>query len=79
MRRSMRCDLIRRTHTNNLTTRITTFRPQINNPVRSTNHIEVVLDHHQRMPGGNQLAKRTQQFRNVFKVQAGGGFVEQKK
>ena len=59
-----------------MATALAAFRAQINQPIRGTNHIQIVLNHHQRMPGIQQLAQRTHQLGNVIKVQAGGGFVQ---
>ena len=59
-----------------LTACIAAFRAQINQPVRGTNHVQVVLDHQQRMPRIDQLAQRPHQLGDVVKVQAGGGFVQ---
>ena len=51
--------------------------PEIDDPVGGADHVEVVLDHHQRMAGGDQLAEGAQQLGDVVEVQAGGGLVEQ--
>ncbi len=40
-------------------------------------HVEVVLDHDQRMAGGDQPAERAEQLRDVVEVQAGRRLVEQ--
>ena len=50
---------------------------QVDQPVGRADHVQVVLDDDQRMPGLNQLAQRAHEFGDVIKVQAGGGLVQQ--
>ena len=68
--------IIRRTESHHFSSRITAFRPQINQPVTGSNHIQVMLDHHQRMPRIEQLAQGPHQLGNVIKMQAGCGLVK---
>lgn len=75
----MRCDVRRRSGGNDLPARIPAFRTEIDDPVRRADDVEIVLDHDQRMPGHQQLAQGAHQSRDVFEVQAGGGFVEKQK
>ena len=56
--------------------RVTAFGPEVNQPVRGANHVQVVLDHDQRMAGILQLAHGAHQLGNVVKVQARGGLVK---
>ena len=53
------------------------FRPEVDDPVGRADHVEVVLDDDQRMPGVEQPAERAQQLRDVVEVQAGRRLVEQ--
>ena len=49
---------------------------KVDQPVTGADHVEVVLDHHQRVARVHQLAQSTQQLGDVVKVQPGGGLVE---
>ena len=69
--------LLWRAHRNDHPTALAALRPQVDQPVARADHVEVVLDHHQRMSGIEQLAQRTHQARDVVEVQAGRGLVEQ--
>jgi len=69
--------LFRRAHRHDETARIPPLGAQVDQPVAGADHIQVVLDHQQRMPGLQQLAQRAHELGDVVKVQAGGGFVEQ--
>ena len=60
------------------TARITAFRAQIDDPVRGTNHIEVVLDHHQRIAGSNKLSECAEQLGHVVEVKPSGWLIEKK-
>ena len=53
------------------------FGAKVYDPVACCDHVEIVLDHDERVAGGDQLAERAQQFGDVVEVQAGGGLVEQ--
>ena len=50
---------------------------EVHQPVGGGDHVEVVLDDHQRVAGIQQLSKGRQQRGDVLEVQAGGGLVEQ--
>ncbi len=56
---------------------IASLGPQIDDPVGGPNDVQVVLDDHQRVSLGEELAKRAQQGGDVVEVQPGGGLVEQ--
>ena len=58
---------------------LTTLGSQIDQPIGSADHIQVVLDHDQGMSGIKQAAQGPHQLRDVVKVQTGGGLVKQKK
>ena len=76
MRRRMQHHIFRRAIGHHLATCVATLRPQINQPIRCANHIQVVLNHHQRMTRIQQLAQRTHQLGDVIKVQSRGRLVQ---
>jgi hypothetical protein len=57
--------------------RVAAFGAQVDQPVAGAHHVEVVLDHDQRVAGVQQLAQRAHQLGDVVEVQAGGRLVEQ--
>ncbi len=79
VRARVRRDLGRRSHTHHLSARVAALGTQIDDPVRGVDDVEVVLDHHQRMAGRDELPKSSEQLGNVVEVQPGGGFVEEEK
>ena len=52
------------------------LRAEVDQPVAGADHIQVVLDHQQRMTGIQQLAQGPHQLGDVVKVQAGGGLIK---
>ena len=52
------------------------FGSQVDDPVGAFDHIQIVLDHNDRIARVNQLLKNTHQFADIIKMQAGRGFVE---
>src|SRR2546430_2022486 len=56
---------------------VAAFRAQVEDPVGGADDVEVVLDHHQRVPRLEQLAERAQELGDVVEVQARGRLVEQ--
>ena len=69
---------IRHSCTHDLPAGIATFWSKIDNPIRSTQHVQIVLNHHDRMTGINQPAQCIQQHADIIKMQPGGGLIEQK-
>ena len=65
-----------RTESHHLATGVTAFGAQIDEPVAGANHVQVVLDHQQRMARVEQFAQRAHQLGDVVKVQPGGGFIQ---
>ncbi len=57
--------------------RLAALRPQVDDPVRGPDHVEVVLDDHHGMARGNELAEGAQERGDVVEVQARGGLVEE--
>ena len=58
------------------TASVTTLGPQVDQPVAGADHIQVVFDDDQRMPGFQQAAQGTHELGDVVKVQAGGGLIK---
>ena len=50
---------------------------EVDDPVGTADHVQVVLDDDQRMPGVEQLAQRPHQLGDVVEMQAGGRLVEE--
>lgn len=69
---------LRRALCHDLAARVAAFGAQVDQPVGRAHHVEVVLDHDERMPRIQQLAQRAHELGDVVKVQAGGGLVKQK-
>ena len=57
-------------------TALAAFRPQVHQPVGGADHVQVVFDHQQRVPGIHQFLEGLEQARRVVEVQAGGGLVK---
>ena len=55
---------------------IAAFGAEVDQPVAGADHVEVVLDHEQRMPGVLQLAHGPHQLGDVVEMQACGRLVE---
>ena len=53
------------------------FGSEIDDPVGGLDDIEVVFDHQDGVPLVDEPVEHVQQFADVGKVQAGGGFIEQ--
>ena len=70
-------DLLRRAGSDDFAAGFSTFGAEIDDPVGGTDHVEVVLNHDERVAGLQQLAERAQQLRDVLEVQSRGGLVEQ--
>ena len=66
------------TFSNNITPSITPLRPEINQPITGSNHIQIVLNHNHGMPAFKQLAQRAHEFGDVIKVKARCRLIEQK-
>ena len=69
--------LPRRTRRHDFAAGVATFGPEVDDPVGRADHVEVVLDHDQRVAGRQQLAQRAHQPGHIVEVQAGGRLVEQ--
>src|SRR5579864_1482492 len=60
VRASQLCDGLRRSHADHFAAAIAALRPQIDDPIRSLDDFEIVLDHDDRSPCINETAKRHQ-------------------
>ena len=69
--------LVRRAGGNDLAARLAAFGAEVDDPVGGADHVEVVLDHEQRMARGEQPLERAEQLRDVVEVQAGRRLVEE--
>src|SRR5579862_187634 len=67
---------LRRSHTDNLAATTTTLWTEIDDPIRSLDDFQVVLDDHNRAPYINQTAKGSQKFADVIEMQSGRRLVE---
>ncbi len=77
IRARVRGHLLRRTGTHDFAAGVTALGAQVDDPVGGADHVEVMLDYHQRMSCRNQLTKGSQQLGDVVEVQPGGRFIEQ--
>src|SRR5262249_47131610 len=66
----VRLNLNRGSNANDLATPLPAIRPKIDDPVGSTDEIEIVLNYQQRMSGGQQLAERLEELGDVLEVQS---------
>ena len=73
----MRHHLRRRALAHQLAAGVAAFGAQVEDPVGGADDVEVVLDHHQRVPRLEQLAERAQELGDVVEVQPRGRLVEQ--
>ena len=73
----VRRDLGGRTYAHHLSAAIAPLRTKVDDPVRGADDVEVVLDHHERMPGRDELPESSQQLGDVVEVQPGSGFIKQ--
>ncbi len=73
----MRHQVTRRAGDDDFAAGIAALGTEIDDPVRGADHVEVVLDDDQRVPGRDQLAQCAHQLGHVVEVQAGGGLVEE--
>src|SRR5690606_12631189 len=71
-----RGNLLGRAAGHDVPARITALRAEIDDPVGGLQHVEIVLDHEQAVPRGNQPPEGGQQLRDVVEVQAGRRLVE---
>jgi hypothetical protein len=69
-------DLFRRAHTNNITTGIATFCPEVDDVIGSLDHVEIMFDYQQRTTRVNECTKRREQFVDVVKMKSCGRFVK---
>src|SRR3954447_10624482 len=68
--------LLGRAHRDDRAAVFAPLRPEIDDEVRGFDHVEVVLNHEQRVPRLEQLPERGQELGDVVEVQPGGRLVE---
>src|ERR1043166_7858991 len=71
-----RRDDLRGTESNELPAMFTALRTQIDDPVGALDHLQIMFDHHDCVPGIPELHQDLQQFFNVGEMQSGRWFVE---
>ncbi|OPZ73930.1 MAG: hypothetical protein BWY82_00931 [Verrucomicrobia bacterium ADurb.Bin474] len=54
------------------------IRTHLNNPIRGTDDIQMMLDHHDAVPHFDDALKHSQQLLHVLPVKSSGGLIEQK-
>jgi hypothetical protein len=72
-------DLLRGALGNQSPAAVSRIGPQVDQPIRRFDQIEIVFDDDKRMAGINKPLKRAQKHPHIIEVQARGRFVEQKK
>ena len=76
MRSRMHAHVFRRAEGHHLAAGVAAFGTEVDQPVAGADHVEVVLDHEQRMPGVLQFAHGAHQLGDVVEMQPGGRLVE---
>ena len=72
----MQEQVLGRTVGHHMATGLSTLGTQVDQPVTGTDHIQVVLNHHQRVAHVEQFAQGAHQLGDVVKMQTGGGLVQ---
>src|ERR1700685_2537463 len=67
---------LQRTAVEHMATEFAGAWPDVDNPIRMPDHIDLVFDHEQRIAGGFQSVERRQQRFGVGGMKSGGGLVE---
>ena len=57
---------------------IASLRPQIDDPIRALDHLDIMLNHNQALALVDKTMKHSEQSRDVVEVQAGGWFIKDK-
>src|SRR5271163_121022 len=70
------CDRLRRAHANDLATTRSAFRPEIDDPVGSLDHFQIMLDHENRTARIDKTAKSREKFADVIEMQPRRGLVK---
>src|SRR5258708_39330320 len=65
----IRGNFFRRSGGNNFSAAVSTFGTKINDPIRSFDDIQIVLDDEQCISSGAQFEKHFEQFRDIVKMQ----------
>src|SRR5581483_6327264 len=69
--------LLRRALSNNLAALLPAFRTKIDDPIRVSNHVQIVFDDDDRIAEIGQPMQDFEQLANVVEVQSGGRLVQQ--
>ena len=73
----MQLHILRRAFGHQQAAGVAAFGAQVDQPVGGADHVEVVLDHDERVAAFEQLAQGAHELGDVVEVQAGGRLVEQ--
>ena len=76
MRTPVATDCIWRAGEDHLAARVAAFGAKVDQPVAGVDHIEIVFNNHNGVPGIEQLVEGSEQLGDVVKVQTGGRLVE---
>ena len=66
----------RRSAADNFATIIPSLRAEVDHPVCALNHVQIVLDHDERVPTIHKFLKGAEQNPDIFKVKASRWLVE---
>jgi len=79
MRFGTALDVLGRARAQHAAAAVAAFGTEVDDPVGRADHVEVMLDHDQRMAACEQFAERLHQLGDVVEMQARGRFVEHEK
>jgi len=68
--------ILRPTFGHDSATHVAAIRPHVDDPIRTLDHIQIVLDHQDRIPHVRQPIQHIQQIMNVRKVQPSGRLIQ---
>src|SRR6476646_9900646 len=69
-------DLFGSSHGHDFPAGIASFGTEIDDPISALDHLQVVLDHHDRMSAIDQSLKQSQQHRHIVEMQSSRRFIE---
>src|SRR5262245_23454143 len=70
------CGLFRSSARDDPAAGLAALGPEVDDPVRALDHVEVVLDDHERVAGVGEAIQHTHELADVLEVQTGGRLVE---
>ena len=69
-------DLLGSAYCHEFASSIARFWTEIDDPISALDHLQVVLDHHERISIIDQPLKQLQQHRHIIEMQSGGRLIE---